>query len=85
MVVKNKFANWKQPVRMKDNLSVAHRGVLEALLNDDFYDDKLDDKSGRFLITYKTDYIFTISNYIEKQSNIHKNCDNLLKELKRFF
>jgi hypothetical protein len=46
MIVQNKLDNWKQPVGIKDNLSVAQRKALKSLSNDENIDIKLDDKSG---------------------------------------
>ena len=57
MIIQNKFDQWKQPLRIKDNLSVAHREALKNLRTDDRLDIKLDDKSGSFVVANREDYI----------------------------
>ena len=85
MIIQKEFDVWKQPVRVKDNLSVAHRKALEGLKNDEVHDIKLDDKSGSFVFADKSDYISAANNDIYKQTNIQEtnvnSVDNMLKEV----
>ena len=58
---------------------MAHRTALEGFKIDFLYDAKLDDKSGSFVVAYKTNYIFTANKDIAKQCNIQreKNVNNV--------
>ena len=84
-IIHKEFDVWKQPVRLKDNLSVAHRKALEGLKNDEVHDIKLDDKSASFVFADKSDYISAANNDIYKQTNIQEtnvnSVDNMLKEV----
>ena len=85
MIVQNKFDNWKQPVGVKDNLSVAQRKALKSLSNDERIDIKLDDKSGSFVVADKKDYISAASNDLSKQANIQEthvnNVENIVSKM----
>ena len=72
MVIQNQFDHWKQPLRVKDNLSVDQRKALKNLVNNETIDIKLDDKSGSFVLADKKDYISAASNDLSKQSNIQE-------------
>ena len=62
MVIQNEFDHWKQPARIKDNLSVSQRKALKNLINDDKIDIKLDDKSGCFVVADLNDYVSAATN-----------------------
>ena len=85
MIIQNRFDQWKQPLRIKDNLSVAHREALKNLRTDDRLDIKLDDKSGSFVVANREDYISAATNDLSKQENIQEinvgSVENLLKEI----
>ena len=85
MVIQNQFDHWKQPLRVKDNLSVDQRKALKNLVNNETIDIKLDDKSGSFVLADKKDYISAASNDLSKQSNIQEinvtDVENVITEV----
>ena len=72
MVIQNKFDHWKQPNRIKDNLSVTQRKAPKSLSNDDKIDIKLDDKSECFVVADMKDYVSAATNDLRKQPNIRE-------------
>ena len=84
-VIQNKFDHWKQPSRVKDNLSFDERKALKNLVDDERIDIKLDDKSGSFVIADKKDYISAAENDLSKQHNIQEinvtNVENIIEKV----
>ena len=85
MAIQNKFDQWKQSDRVKDNLSVNQRKALKSLANNEAIDIKLDDKSGSFVVADKKDYISAATNDLAKQSNIQEvnlvSVENLIQSV----
>ena len=85
MIIQNKFDEWKQPIRVKDNLTSQQRKALEGLKKIEDQDIKLDDKSGSFVLADKPDYISAASNDLSKQQNIQEtnvnNVENIITEM----
>ena len=66
-IIQHKFDQWKQPVRVKDNLSKECRDAIKSLKRKDI---SLDDKSGSFVVSDKNTYIEAALNDLVKQNNI---------------
>ena len=69
-IIKHKFDQWKQPIRVASNVSNGLQTALKSLKDDDTIDIKLDDKSGSFVVADKTDCKAAALNNLANQTNI---------------
>ena len=78
-LIQSKFDQWKQPTKVKSNLSHKQQEALKTL-KDPTIEIGLDDKSGTFVVSDTTDHRSAARNDLTKQTNITEVTNEIDKD-----